>query len=114
MQYYETLLIIAGAIGAITTISVFIKKIVQKIKKCINFFKGLQTQIDKIEEHCRENYMRELQIIIMSEEMPLGERLRAGEDYVNNGGNGEIKAKYRVLLKKYEEEHEHEEKTAKA
>lgn len=112
MQIYETLLLIAGVATALTTISVFIGKIVKKAKKCINFFKGLQTQIDTIEKHCKENYMRELQIIIMSEEMPIEERLRAGEEYVNNGGNGAVKAKYRVILQRYEEEHEHEEKKA--
>lgn len=108
MQYYEILLIIAGALGAITSIVAFGKKIFELIKKCVDFFKNLQEQINKIEEHCKENYMRELQIIIMSEEMPLDERLRAGEEYVNGGGNGAIKAKYRVLLQKYEEEQHHE------
>lgn len=109
MQYYEWLLIIAGAVGAISTISVFVKKIIAKIKGCICFFTNLQKQIDQIEQHCKENYMRELQIIIMSEEMPLDERLKAGEEYVAGGGNGAIKAKYRVLLQRYEEkEREHE------
>jgi hypothetical protein len=98
-------LLIAGAAGAITAICAFIKKIVDIAKNCVGFFTGLQKQIDTIEEHCRENYMRELQIIIMSEEMPLDERLKAGEEYVNGGGNGAIKAKYRILLQKYEEEH---------
>lgn len=105
MQFYEWLLLIAGAAGAITSICVFIKKGVGVVKRCVGFFTDLQKQIDVIEEHCRENYMRELQIIIMSEEMPLDERLRAGEEYVNGGGNGAIKAKYRILLQKYEEEH---------
>ena len=39
----------------------------------------------------------------MSEEFPLGERLQAGEEYVTNGGNGEIKAKYKLLVQRYEE-----------
>lgn len=108
MQIYEILLIIAGAVGAISTIYVFVKKIVAKIKKCVGFFKSLKEQVNTIEKHCRENYMRELQIIIMSEEMPLEERLRAGEEYVNDGGNGAVKAKYRVLLQRYEEEHHSE------
>lgn len=103
MQFYEWLLIAAGAVGAVSTIIAFAKKIVVKVKKCVGFFESLQEQIDVIEKHCRENYMRELQIIIMSEEMPLDERLKAGEEYVNGGGNGAIKAKYRVLLQRYEE-----------
>ena len=108
MQLYEKLLLIAGAVGAITAICAFVKKVVDIVKSCVGFFTDLQKQIDVIEGHCRENYMRELQIIIMSEEMPLDERLRAGEEYVNGGGNGAVKAKYRVLLQRYEEEHHSE------
>ena len=111
MQLYEWLLIAAGAVGALTSLIAFGKKVINSVKTCVNFFKGLQAQIDTIAEHCRENYMRELQIIIMSEEMPLDERLRAGEEYVKGGGNGAIKAKYRILLQRYEEEHHEEVKT---
>ena len=108
MQIYEYLLIIAGAVGAITSIIAFIKKIIELVKRCLGYFADLKEQIATIEKHCRENYMRELQIIIMSEEMPFDERLRAGEEYVNGGGNGAIKAKYRALLQRYEEEHHDE------
>lgn len=132
MQIYEKLLIVAGALGAISSIVVFGKKAVGIVKRCVSFFtemktsierleKGqndcknsveclteknekMQKQINTIERHTRENYLRELQIIIISEEMPIGERLRAGEDYIALGGNGEIKAKYNVLKQIYEEE----------
>lgn len=95
MELYEKLLIAAGAVTALTTL-------IKPVKKVIVFFQDLKTQVNQIEAHCKENYMRELQIIIMSEEFPLGERLQAGEEYVNNGGNGEIKAKYQFLAKRYE------------
>lgn len=105
MQIYEWLLIGAGAVGALTSLIAFGAKVVTLIKKCVDFFKNLQAQIDVIEEHCRENHMRELQLTIVSEEMPIEERLRAGDEYVNKmHGNGAVKAKYRVLLQKYEEE----------
>lgn len=108
MQYYEWLLIAAGVAGAILSIWKATEKIYKTVKKCISFFTDLKKQVAVIEQHCKENYMRELQIIIMSEEMPLDERLRAGEEYVDNGGNGAIKAKYRVLLQKYNDEQAHE------
>ena len=132
MQIYEILLIVAGALGAISSIILFGKKAVKIVKRCISFFtdmkKGIerlekeqsnfktsvdslntktdsmQKKVNTIERHTLENYMRELQIIVMSEEMPLGERLKAGEEYVGHGWNGEIKAKYHVLQQKYEEE----------
>lgn len=37
----------------------------------------------------------------MSEEFPLEERLVAGEKYVQEGGNGAIKAKYQLLREEY-------------
>lgn len=104
MQYYETLLAIAAVITAITTICVFIKKIAQKVTKCVNFFTDLKKKIEAVEQHCFENYITDLKLIIMSEEMPIGERLQAGEKYVALGLNGEIKAKYRLLQQEYERE----------
>jgi len=46
--------------------------------------------------------MNTLKLTIMSEEIPLEERLIAGEKYVQEGGNGAIKAKYRLLQEEYE------------
>ena len=34
----------------------------------------------------------------MSQEMPLSERISAGEKYIKYGGNGEVKHKYEELL----------------
>lgn len=101
MQISEWLLFVAGIAGAIFTIYKTAALIIEKVRKCIQFFKDL-------ERHTRENYMRSLQLVIMSSEMPLEERLKAGEEYVKNGGNGEIKAKYKVLQQEYEEREHHE------
>lgn len=131
MQIYEMLLTAAGVVGAITTLFLFGKKIVKAIRNGIKFFNNMNTnikqlsqeqghikrevfeikqeladtkkEVEKISRHTHENYMRELQIIIMSDEMPLGERLCAGEEYIREGGNGEIKAKYKLLQHEYEE-----------
>ena len=104
MQIYEYFLIIVGIAGGITTIWKLTALVVDKIKKCIKFFTDLNTKIEAVEQHCLENYITDLKLIIMSEEMPLGERLRAGEKYVALGQNGEIKAKYKLLQQEYEKE----------
>ena len=45
---------------------------------------------------------------VLSEEMPLIDRIHAGEEYVKLGGNGTIKKKYQHLLEEYEaREEEH-------
>ena len=108
MQIYETLLLIAGIAGALATIYKTTSFIVRKVKKCIKFFTDLSKKIEAVEQHCLENYITDLKLIIMSEEMPIGERLQAGEKYVALGQNGEIKAKYKLLQQEYEREaHEH-------
>ncbi len=132
MTPYEILLLLAGIAGAILTICKLVSPIVKKVKKCISFFTDMrneitqikkeqqnckkdlselhakndyiQQKVEKVEEHTTENYMNELRIIIMSEEMPLGERLQAGEKYVALNGNGEIKQKYKHLMERYAEE----------
>jgi hypothetical protein len=113
MQIYETLLLIAGVAGALATIYKTASFIVKKAKKCIKFFTDLNKKIEAVEQHCLENYITDLKLIIMSEEMPIGERLQAGEKYVALGQNGEIKAKYKLLQEEYEREaHEHEKEKA--
>lgn len=108
MQYYDILLIIAGAATAILSIGKLVKKIVTGIKNIITFFTDMRKDLDTVKEHCFENYMSNLQLKIMSNEMPIGERLIAGEKYVNLGGNGEIKAKYKLLQEEYAKEVRHE------
>lgn len=57
------------------------------------------------DKHDEENYMAILRLVIMSHEMPLSERIAAGDIYVNKlNGNGGIKLKYKELLAKYAEE----------
>ena len=132
MTPYEILLLIAGVAGALFTIYKTGTVVVKYVKKCIFFFKDMkegitqlkkeqqnfkkdlnelhsktddiQKKVEKVEEHTTENFMNELRIIIMSEEMPLGERLQAGEKYVSMNGNGEIKQKYKHLMERYAEE----------
>ncbi len=104
MEYYDALLVVAGIAGALATIYKTVSFIAAKVKKCIKFFTDLNKKIEAVEQHCFENYITDLKLIIMSEEMPIGERLQAGEKYVSLGLNGEIKAKYKHLQREYERE----------
>lgn len=53
--------------------------------------KKLNDTLADLKEHSNENYMSLLRLTIMSEEMPIGERIVAGHKYLKNGGNGEVK-----------------------
>lgn len=104
MEAYDALLIVAGISGALATIYKTASFIAKKVKKCIKFFTDLNNKIETVEKHCLENHITDLKLIIMSEEMPIGERLQAGEKYVALGQNGEIKAKYKLLQEEYQRE----------
>ncbi len=95
----EILLFWGGIAGAITAILVLIGRVLSRLRKIIKMFNTLQ-------EHTEENYLNNLRIIIMSPDMPMGERLNAGEKYIKAGGNGEVKAFYKKLFQEYLESEE--------
>ena len=55
-------------------------------------------EIDEIKKHQHETYMQTLRLVIMSEEMPLEERIEAGDKYIKNDGNGAVKHFYETDL----------------
>lgn len=58
------------------------------------------------DKHDIENYKAILRLVIMTPEMPLSERIEAGDTYVNKlNGNGGVKQKYKELLQRFAEEH---------
>ncbi len=97
MQYLDLIIKIAGSITAIIVIWKAIVKFVhvtddiKEIKAIVKDNLPNVKEIPEIKEHCQENYMSSLRLIIMSNEMPLGERIIAGQKYIDAGGNGEIK-----------------------
>lgn len=60
--------------------------------------KKLEEQVGKLVEHDEDQYLSILRLTIMSEEMPIQERIIAGEKYVKKGGNGEVKKYYQKML----------------
>lgn len=92
---------VAAICGGIITILALLGQIRKWLKKILNESKAIRTDIDKLREHTRENYMSTLRLTIMSEEIPLEERLEAGEKYVQLGGNGPVKCKYKELQEAY-------------
>ena len=94
----ETIEKVAAVCAAISSIAAAIAVLVKVVK----WFAALKEKIDIIAEHESENYASILRLTIMSPDMPLSERLIAGDKYVSFGGNGEVKAKYNALRKQYE------------
>ena len=60
--------------------------------------KKLEQKVDKLVEHDDEQYLSILRLTIMSESMPISERIIAGDKYVRKGGNGDVKKYYQQML----------------
>lgn len=86
----------AEIISAVTIIVVAICKIFKPLTEMLK-------KIDTIDRHQRENYLTTLRLTICSEEIPLEERIAAGDKYVKLGGNGAVKHKYEELIKQLDE-----------
>lgn len=94
----EKIILIASlltALGVIITTAVKVYKFIRKWDKWV----------DEQTEHSLDNYLSIKRLTIMSHEMPLSERIAAGDKYIKYGGNGEVKQKYLELLQKFSEEH---------
>ncbi|MBO5463421.1 MAG: hypothetical protein J6A49_08920 [Clostridia bacterium] len=87
----ETVLLVASVLTALGVIIASAVKVYKFIRKC-------EKWIDETNEHSLDNYLSIKRLTIMSHEMPLSERIAAGEKYIKYGGNGEVKAKYNELL----------------
>lgn len=97
----ETIAIIAGVISGLGVI-------LGALWKIHKFLERLEDKYDEMNEAIKENTIYVLRMAVLSEEMPLIDRIHAGEEYVKLGGNGTIKKKYQHLLEEYEaREEEH-------
>ena len=63
--------------------------------------KRLEKKFEKIAEHDKEQYLAILRLTIMADEIPVSERIVAGDKYIKLGGNGDVKAYYEQFLKEH-------------
>ena len=88
---------IASIITAVTVIVTFMYKMYR-------FFRNMEEKYEEMNKLLRDDTLHILKIAILSEEMPLVDRIHAGEKYLELGGNGMIKKKYESLLTEYEKQ----------
>ena len=62
---------------------------------------SIKKRLDKSEKHNREQYLGILRLTVMSEEMPVSERIIAGKKYIDEGGNGDVKKFYEDFVKEH-------------
>ena len=95
----EQIITVAAVISAATVVLTAIITAYRFIRKWDKWVK----QKDK---HDIEQYVQILRLVIMTPEMPLSERIAAGDTYVNElNRNGAVKQKYNELLQRFKNEH---------
>lgn len=95
----EMIAIIAGVISGLGVIGGALWKIHK-------FLDRLEDKYDEMNDTLKQNTLYILKMSVLSEEMPLVDRIHAGELYVSMGGNGTIRKKYEHLLEEYEKREE--------
>lgn len=91
MDYIDGIIKAAAVLGALGVICGAGVKGWRFIVKLSNTTKALNNTLTDLKTHSHENYMGILRLTIMSNEMPIGERIVAGHKYLKEGGNGEVK-----------------------
>lgn len=99
MELIDIVIITASIITSSTVIITAFVTAYRLIRKWDKWVK----QKDK---HDIEQYVQILRLVIMTPEMPLSERISAGDTYVNElHRNGAVKQKYNELLARFKDEH---------
>lgn len=101
-EIVKLILTLGGIAGALAAISALIVKVVKVVKKVVQYFKDLKSSVDTLVENDREQQKAIYKLTVMTENMPLSERISAAKKYMALGGNGEIKAYYEEHLKPYD------------
>lgn len=86
------MLITAGAL--VSAVGLIAQKVGKPIVKLLN-------QVKVLTEHDREQYLAILRLNTVSRDMPISERIIAGQKYIELNGNGDVKKYYEQLLKEH-------------
>lgn len=101
MNWYDALLWLGTLIGAITAIVVAVKNAVKPFKDAQKEIEETSKNVKKLMEHDKEQYLSILRLTLMSPDVPISERIIAGDKYIKAGGNGDCKHYYFELLKEH-------------
>ena len=94
--------IIVLTASIITSLTVVLTAVVTAYR----FIRKWDKWVKEKDKHDIEQYVQILRLVIMTPEMPLSERISAGDTYVNElHRNGAVKQKYNELLQMFKEKH---------
>ena len=61
----------------------------------------LLEKVNTLVEHDEDQYLSILRLTIVEENMPISERIIAGDKYLKKGGNGDVKQYYQKMLSEH-------------
>lgn len=93
----DTIILLGSLISAIGIL-------IGALIKLYTFIKKVDTKFENYEETIKQNTISILKLALLDENLPISDRLHAGEQYLALGGNGYGKIVYEKILKQYEEE----------
>lgn len=103
MTWYEALLWLGGAAGAIASVVKIVKPFFSAVRERLTKIDKMSEAVEEMQQHDRDQYLAILRLTVMAPDMPISERIIAGKTYTDRGGNGDVKAYYERLI----EEHTH-------
>ena len=98
----QTILLWGSIAGAIAAVGALIAKIVKVAKSTKDYFTDLKSNVDTLLKHDHTQYMAILRLTVMSDNIPLSERIIAGKEYLDNDGNGDVQKYYNEVLKPHD------------
>ena len=84
MEWLEWIIKIGGAATALALLW-------KGVSRFVRFLDEIKDNFKELKEHSHENYLGIKRLTVMSHDMPIGERIVAGNDYIKAGGNGDVK-----------------------
>lgn len=86
-------IIVAIISGSITLIGAVISVLASN--------KGISRDIKELKDENKEQSLSILRLTVMNGDMPISERLIAGQKYIRRGGNGDVKHYFEELVKSH-------------
>ena len=87
METINLIIKIAALITAVATCFALVNQLHRAVK-----------WVEHLVQQCDENVLSILRLTIVSTEMPMSERITAGDKYIKLGGNGAVKHLYQRLV----------------
>lgn len=106
LNYLETAAKIIGwltvIVGGITAAVKYYRKMKTKLDDVLDAIKKQGEQINELIDHDKAQYMSLLRLTVMTDSIPLSERISAGREYIEKGGNGDVKEYVETHLLPYD------------